>query len=111
LTLFYQKHIFLCTNQKAPGKVCCANTGGEVYFAYMKEQLIQKGLHGPNKVRLSQAKCLGRCSEGPCLVIYPEGVWYTYASFADLDAIIEQHVQHDACLEHLLMDVPGDLSG
>ena len=88
----YNKHIFVCTNQKAAGKRCCANNGGESYFDYLKLKLTELGLHGPGKIRVSKSGCLGRCSNGPGMVIYPEGVWYTYASFADLDEIIESHL-------------------
>lgn len=88
----YTKHLFICTNQKSAGKQCCANTGGEPFFDYLKKKLKQLDLHGPGKVRVSRSGCLGRCSEGPCIVIYPEGVWYTYESFADLDEIITTHL-------------------
>lgn len=89
---YYKKHIFVCTNQKAEGKACCANTGGEPFFQYLKEQLNARGLYGPHKVRASKSGCLGRCGLGPCMVIYPEGVWYTYAHFSDMDEIIDQHL-------------------
>ena len=88
----YTKHLFVCTNQKSEGKQCCAQAGGDVFFSYLKSKLRELGLHGPGKCRVSKSGCLGRCGLGPCLVIYPEGVWYTYASFADLDEIIEQHI-------------------
>lgn len=109
LDLYYKKHIFVCTNQKDPGKACCANTGGEAYFKYLKDQLLKKGLHGPGLFRVSKSKCLGRCNSGPCIVIYPEGTWYTYSSFADLDSIINQHLIAGLRVEHLLMQSPSDL--
>ena len=30
--------------------------------------------------------------EGPTLVVYPEGVWYTYLDEADIDEIIDEHL-------------------
>ena len=88
----YTKHIFLCTNQKAAGKKCCANSGGEPIFDYMKAKLLELDLHGPGKIRISKSGCLGRCSLGPCIVIYPEGIWYSYATTADIDEIIDSHL-------------------
>ena len=35
---------------------------------------------------------MGRCDEGPVIVVYPEGVWYTYVDEEDLDEIIEEHL-------------------
>lgn len=99
----YTKHLFVCTNQKPPGKQCCANSGGLPFFDYLKAKLKELGLHGPGKFRVSKSGCLGRCGLGPCLVIYPEGVWYTYASFTDIDEIIATHLVDGAIVERLLI--------
>ncbi|KTD13018.1 (2Fe-2S) ferredoxin domain-containing protein [Legionella jamestowniensis] len=99
----YVKHIFLCTNQKIAGKQCCANEGGEPFFEHMKTRLLELGLHGPGKIRISKSGCLGRCSEGPCVVIYPEGVWYTYQTTADIDEIINRHLLAGEEVKHLLI--------
>lgn len=100
----YIKHVFLCTNQKAAGKKCCADAGGEIYFDYIKSKLLELDLHGPGKIRVSKSGCLGRCSLGPCIVIYPESIWYTYSSFADLDEIIDKHLINNNTVEHLLIE-------
>ncbi len=91
--MHYKQHIFVCTNQKVPGKTCCASGGGADAFAYLNKNLKAKGLSGPGKIRVSQSGCLGRCRLGPCVVIYPEGIWYTYTKTADLDEIIETHFE------------------
>ena len=101
---YYTKHIFVCTNQKTPGKTCCANTGGEPFFEYLKEQLSARGLYGPHKTRVSKSGCLGRCALGPCMVIYPEGVRYTYETPADLDEIIDQHLVSGQHVTRLLIN-------
>jgi (2Fe-2S) ferredoxin len=103
--MHFTKHIFVCTNQKASGKTCCADTGGDAYFKYLKKALKSEGLSGPGKIRVSPSGCLGRCKLGPCLVIYPEGVWYTYASTDDLDEIIQTHlVNGKVCTQHALVE-------
>lgn len=101
---YYNKHVLLCTNQKVPGKQCCANSGGEEFFNHMKAKLLEQGLHGPGKVRVSKSGCLGRCSSGPCIVVYPEGTWYTYSSLADIDRIIESDLLNGQVVEPLLID-------
>ncbi len=101
---YYNKHVILCTNQKAAGKQCCANSGGEEFFNHMKTRLLELELHGPGQIRVSKSGCLGRCSSGPCIVIYPEGAWYTYSSFADIDKIIESHLITGKPVEELLID-------
>ncbi|GAN31109.1 TPA: (2Fe-2S) ferredoxin domain-containing protein [Legionella pneumophila] len=100
----YTKHVFICTNQKAPGKQCCANSGGEEFFDFMKSKLLEFDLHSPGKIRVSKSGCLGRCGSGPCIVIYPEGVWYTYSSFEDIEQIIKYHLIDGEIVEPLLLD-------
>ena len=104
MSAHYTKHIFICTNQKSDGKQCCANSGGVSYFDHMKMKLVELGLHGPGQIRVSRSGCLGRCSLGPSLVIYPEGTWYTYSTFADLDEIITTHLIEGVRVERLLID-------
>ena len=100
---FYTKHIFICTNQKDPGKRCCAISGGQPFFEYMKEQLKSADLHGPGKIRLSRSGCLGRCSVGPAIVIYPEGIWFTYETKTDIDEIITEYLIHGRQVKRLLL--------
>jgi (2Fe-2S) ferredoxin len=52
-------------------------------------------------VRINKAGCLERCEEGPALVIYPEGVWYTYVDTEDIDEIIDVHIVGGKIVERL----------
>jgi (2Fe-2S) ferredoxin len=89
---YYNKHLFICTNQKNAGKQCCANFGSEDFFVYLKSRLQELDLYGAGKIRLSKSGCLGRCSLGPCIVVYPEGLWFNYSSRADIDQIITDYL-------------------
>jgi len=102
--LFYSKHVFVCTNQKGAGKVCCANHNTEAHFDYLKGRLLELECHGPEQIRVSKTGCLGRCASGPCMVIYPEGTWYRAESEANIDEIIEQHLLEDNVVEHLIIE-------
>jgi len=44
---------------------------------------------------------MGRCGQGPVLVIYPEGIWYTFKNEADLDEIIAQHLVNGNVVKRL----------
>jgi len=70
---------------------------------YAKGRVKELGLSGPGKVRVNQAGCLDRCDEGPCVVVYPEAVWYTYVDRSDIDEIIEEHVKNGRIVERLRM--------
>ena len=37
------------------------------------------------------------------MVVYPDAVWYTYVDEADIDEIIEEHLQNGRIVERLRM--------
>ena len=90
--MFYQKHIFVCTNQKDAGKKCCGAAGSSAIAAYMKEKLVAQGDWGPGKIRVTPSSCLGRCQKGPCVLVYPDNLWYRIENFSDADTIL-QHLE------------------
>jgi len=48
-------------------------------------------------------KCLGACSHGPSVVIYPEGVWYTVPTIKDAQEILEKHILNGKPVDRLFM--------
>jgi (2Fe-2S) ferredoxin len=89
---YYQRHMFFCTNRRVDGRPCCHESGAEPARDWTKARVKALGLAGPGKVRVNNAGCLDRCEEGPVVVIYPEGVWYTYVDQEDLEEIIQEHL-------------------
>jgi (2Fe-2S) ferredoxin len=89
---YYRHHVFFCINQRENGKPCCADKGAAAMRDYAKDRVKTLGLSGQGQVRINQAGCLDRCAQGPTIVVYPEGVWYSYAGKEDIDAIIEEHL-------------------
>lgn len=98
---YYQYHVFFCCNQREPGRTCCNNHNAQEIRDYAKKRVKELGLSGPGRVRVNQAGCMDRCEEGPVLVVYPEGVWYTYVDRADVDEIIEEHLGKGRLVERL----------
>lgn len=100
--LYYRTHIFCCTNQRAPGHArgCCADKGAEQLRNYMKRRAKEMRL---DDTRVNNAGCLDRCEHGPCIVIYPEGIWYSPKSEADIDEILVSHVQNGVPVPRLLL--------
>jgi (2Fe-2S) ferredoxin len=97
---FYRQHIFCCTNSREPGhkRGCCAEKGADELRDYMKSRVKELGI---SKTRVNNAGCLDRCELGPCMVIYPEGVWYAYKTKADVDEVITEHLQNGKVVERL----------
>jgi (2Fe-2S) ferredoxin len=98
---YYRHHVFFCCNQRDDGRPCCNARGASGMRDYAKRRVKELGLAGVDGVRVNQAGCLDRCEEGPCIVVYPEGVWYTYVDRADIDEIIEEHLRSGRCVERL----------
>ncbi len=98
---YYCHHVFFCTNQRTDGRACCQNHDAQAMRDYAKQRTKELGLSGKGEVRINNAGCLDRCDEGPVLVVYPEGVWYTYVDQADIDEIIEEHLGHGRVVERL----------
>ena len=101
---FYAKHVFFCGNQRDGGdRPSCNTKGASQMRDYAKSRIKKLGLAGEGKVRINQAGCLDRCEEGPCIVVYPDAVWYTYVDQADIDEIIEEHIKNGRIVERLRM--------
>jgi (2Fe-2S) ferredoxin len=99
---YYERHVFFCCNQRDdPNRPCCNNHGATEIRDYAKARVKALGLSGPGKVRVNMAGCLDRCEEGPVIVVYPEEVWYTYVDRADVDEIIDEHLQNGRVVERL----------
>lgn len=99
---YYERHVFFCCNQRdGDERPCCNNKGASAMRDYAKQRVKALGLAGEGKLRVNQAGCLDRCEEGPCIVVYPEAVWYTYVDRADIDEIVEEHLRHGRIVERL----------
>ena len=97
---FYKHHVFFCTNQRENG-VCCQDHDAKAMREYAKNRIKELGLSGQGGIRINAAGCLDRCAEGPCIVVYPEGVWYSYATQEDVDQIIKEHLTEGNPVERL----------
>lgn len=103
---YYRHHIFFCLNQRDEGRPCCADHDAVKMQEHAKKRCKQLDLLGPGKVRVNKAGCLDRCEEGPVVVVYPEGVWYTFVDKEDIDEIVESHLRDGKIVERLLLDAP-----
>ncbi len=98
---YYQRHVFFCLNRRDDGRACCAVHDAERLQGHAKARIKKLGLSGKGMVRVNKAGCLDRCDEGPCLVVYPEAVWYTYVDQQDIDEIIDRHLVGGEPVERL----------
>ena len=89
----YKKHVFVCENQRdVPNQKSCGKVGSDLKIK-LKKEIVGKKLN--NKIRINTSGCLGKCNLGPCLVIYPEGVWKFNVQLENSDDIIKQLIEQE----------------
>lgn len=101
LMTYYLHHVFFCLNQREEGAACCACHRAVEMQQYAKDRIKKMGLSGAGRIRINKSGCLDRCDEGPCIVVYPEAVWYTYVDQHDIDEIIDSHLVKGEIVERL----------
>jgi (2Fe-2S) ferredoxin len=102
--MIYEKHIFICTNQRAEGahrKSCGEGHGMEIVDAFKKRL---KELNLPMKLRAQKSGCLDICDFGQTIAIYPEGVFYAGVELRDVEEIIQEHIVNNRVVERLKLE-------
>ena len=69
---------------RTPATFWCARevsarpSGAVVRSIRLLAELLQREdlLFGPQRVKRGETPCLGVCSNGPIVVVYPDGIWY-----------------------------------
>ena len=98
---YFKHHVFFCTNKREDGRACCQDHNAQAMRDHCKQRIKELGLKVPGGARANSAGCLGRCAEGPVVVVYPEEVWYTYVDQSDVDEIIDEHLVGGRVVERL----------
>jgi (2Fe-2S) ferredoxin len=82
----YVCHIFVCTNDRSGQRKSCADGNSPLVRAALKEEIAKRSWKP--RVRVSQSGCLGLCSNGPNVILYPQKVWFSEVSPSDVAEII-----------------------
>ena len=102
MPLFYNVHVFCCVNERPPKhrRGCCSAKESQLLCDYMCRRTMALGLQN---IRVNSAGCLNRCEMGPVMVIYPEGIWYTYSTEKDIDEIVRSHIMSGRLVDRLML--------
>jgi (2Fe-2S) ferredoxin len=83
--------------------------GQQKGFCYSKDSvdIVQRLIEAiedldlSGEVMVTNTGCFGICSQGPIMVVYPEGIWYGGVTEEDIDKIVEQHIINGLPVEEL----------
>lgn len=84
----YQRHVFVCVNEKDFGKHCCGRNGSWDILKALRDHVNKNGLMA--RYNITKSLCQGHCLEGPAITIYPDGKTFTSVSMDDVPSIIEE---------------------
>lgn len=85
----YARHVLVCT-----GSFCSPERRGRELYALLPAMLERVGLlFGPRRVKRGETPCLGVCSDGPIVVVYPDGIWYGGVTPSLLQRIVDEHLR------------------
>jgi (2Fe-2S) ferredoxin len=96
-----QHHLLVCASFRTSGdpQGACFKKGSSDFLAYLDGEILDRGLDA----RVSSTGCVKQCSQGPILIVYPEGHWYGGVdSEVAIDAILDALEDGDVAEDYLL---------
>jgi (2Fe-2S) ferredoxin/ubiquinone/menaquinone biosynthesis C-methylase UbiE len=95
----FRHHVFICTQQRLEDKPYCAEGGAEAVLNELQRLVHVHRLD--EQVQVTPCGCLGLCHEGPNLVVYPEGIWYSGVKPDQVNEIVHSHFLQQKPVERL----------
>lgn len=94
-----RRHVLVC------GGTGCTSSGSMQLLERFHQCLEAHGI--ADQVKVVRTGCFGLCAEGPVVIVYPEGTFYSRVKLEDVDEIVAEHlaagrkVQHLAYVDHV----------
>ncbi|ADQ04652.1 NADH dehydrogenase (quinone) [Caldicellulosiruptor owensensis OL] len=90
----YRSHVLVCG-----GTGCTSGGSDKIYDAFLKEIEAQ---NLKDEVQVIHTGCFGLCAEGPIVIVYPEGAFYSKVTDSDVKEIVEEHILKGRIVKRLL---------
>ncbi len=89
-----RSHVLIC------GGTGCTSSGSVKIHDVMEEKLAAYGLS--DEIKIVMTGCFGLCANGPIVIVYPEGTFYSHVTPEDVEEIVTEHFLKGRVVERLL---------
>ncbi len=89
-----RSHVLVC------GGTGCTSSGSVKLREKMQADLDAAGLS--DEVKIVQTGCFGLCANGPIVIIYPEGTFYSKVTVDDVTEIVNEHLLKGRIVDRLV---------
>ena len=96
----YGRHALICMH----GDCAESGQGQQLHHKFLELNRAHdlNKLRNSERVKCSLVDCLGVCSGGPIMVVYPDGIWYHHVDEAALERIYQEHILNNQPVEELI---------
>lgn len=91
------KHVLVCANAD------CADRGSVALIEELRRRLKEAGRK--DSIKVTRTSCMGRCGEGPTMVVYPDGIWYRGVRAEDAEELVREHLLGDRLVARLVDNI------
>jgi len=100
----FKHHVLICTQSKPPMVPSCGAVGSAEILDLFRKEIFNAGLE--NDVMVTGTGCIGLCTRGANVVVYPSGKFYTAVKSDEVKKIVEDHLKKGVVVER--NDPPED---
>ncbi len=95
-------HIFVCSSSRLTGEIkgYCAGNGNLEVLENFVEEVNDRMLD--SEIMVTNTGCVGLCSMGPIVMIYPDQIWYGKVTPDDVEEIMDA-LEEGEVVERLLI--------
>ena len=80
----FRSHVLIC------GGTGCTSSGSLKIYEKLQEEINKNGLS--KEVQVVKTGCFGLCANGPIMIVYPEGTFYSMVNVEDIPEIVSEHL-------------------
>lgn len=103
----FRYHVYVCMQEKPEGVPSCPAHGSAEILEGLRHEIVSNGL--AEDVQVTTCGSLGLCENGPNMVVYPEGVWYSHMTVEDVPEIVKQHFKEGVPVKRLIRNDMADV--